>query len=97
MKWIWATWHVMVEQFADVACCDDRFRWEAISMFHSLFWTRDPLYFGSSITVNLDLKMDHIYHLFQTTNCSQLHIFQTLNPFFSNMVLPSSWIDLRKT
>ncbi|MFS7900875.1 hypothetical protein Hanom_Chr00s147696g01820941 [Helianthus anomalus] len=42
MKRIWAMWHVMVEPFDDVACYGVRFRWEAISMFHSLFWMRDP-------------------------------------------------------
>ncbi|MFS8015234.1 hypothetical protein Hanom_Chr15g01353941 [Helianthus anomalus] len=30
MKRIWAICHVMMEQFADVACYDERFRWEAI-------------------------------------------------------------------
>ncbi|MFS7934702.1 hypothetical protein Hanom_Chr05g00394831 [Helianthus anomalus] len=42
MKRIWDMWHVMVEQFADVACYGERFRWKTISMFHSLFWMRDP-------------------------------------------------------
>ncbi|MFS8017261.1 hypothetical protein Hanom_Chr15g01378311 [Helianthus anomalus] len=41
MKRIWATWHVMVEPFADEACYGERFRWKVMLCIH-LSGTRDP-------------------------------------------------------
>ncbi|MFS7997821.1 hypothetical protein Hanom_Chr12g01146471 [Helianthus anomalus] len=75
MKRIWAMWHVMVEQFADVACYGERFRWEAMLFSHSS-WTRDPAYirFGLSFIRSIHISYTNL------TSSSFLHFIPIPNP-----------------
>ncbi|MFS7956185.1 hypothetical protein Hanom_Chr07g00651601 [Helianthus anomalus] len=75
MKRIWAMWHVMVEPIADMACYGGTFRWEALSILHSILDMGSVFILGQ----NMDLGHPSLESLILIHLLSQASIFST-NP-----------------
>ncbi|KAJ0612289.1 hypothetical protein HanHA300_Chr01g0025881 [Helianthus annuus] len=78
MKRIWAMWHVMVEQFDEVACYGGGFRWECI-LLTLINYKRDPFFTWVGI-FNSGHPKWILYIVFQNPRQS-LHLRSASDPY----------------